>query len=498
MLPRLYDVEEFTSLIIDRVFPVAFTALTDDQPTIVALATPPGPSGVAIVRMSGSRAWEVAGSLMSKKSSQPWMPRQAHYVSLHHPETSVFLDDVILLPFQAPYSFTGEDVVELQCHGGHVMPQRIIAACLHMGATLATRGEFTRRAMLNNKLDLLQAEALLDVIHAEGEALVTASSHTLHHNGLGQRLRVLKQGIISIQADIVAAMDYPEEVEEPDRTALQDRLNTLFQKAEVYTQHSKRFRLMREGLKIAVLGQPNAGKSSLFNHLLMQERSIVTDIAGTTRDTVSERLNLAGVPVTLVDTAGLRDTEDVVERLGVARSLEAAQQADAILYLVDGEALGTSYTTSGTLTLNEKDVDSLAQLPPSIPVMKLLNKMDAVTNHPGEAFSTGLPEWHPISVVGGMGLHRVLEWLEARIHEGLGNETHQDATLYLNERQLLCLNAMQVHIAHAVETLKEVSFPLDMTTIPLTDALRELDYLLGEDTTELVLDDVFSRFCVGK
>jgi tRNA modification GTPase len=262
---------------------VAFTPLTHDLPTVVAQATPPGPSGVAIIRLSGTQAWRIASQLLPSPAKRPFAPRQACYISLHHPQTLLFLDDVILLPFQAPYSFTGEDVVELHCHGGYIIPQRVIEACLQAGAVLATRGEFTRRAMLNNKLNLLQAEALLDVIHAEGEALVTASSQTLHHNGLGQRLSLLKNAIIGVQADIVAAMDYPEEVEEPDRNELRQRLEAIHQQAEAYTQQSGRFRLMREGLKIAILGQPNAGKSSLFNHLLVQERSIVTDIAGTTR-----------------------------------------------------------------------------------------------------------------------------------------------------------------------------------------------------------------------
>jgi tRNA modification GTPase len=199
-----------------------------------------------------------------------------------------------------------------------------------------------------------------------------------------------------------------------------------------------------------------------------------------------------------VDTAGLRDTQDVVERLGVERSLEAARKADAIVYMVDAPHLVHSQPQAPSLALEEKDSRILSKLPVGVPVLKVLNKVDALSNEHRQSFAEALPEWRAISVKACIGLQGVLQWLEERIHQGLGNETQRDAALYLNERQLACLHAMQAHVAQAVETLGEAAFPLDMVTIPLTDALRELDSLLGEDTTELVLDDVFSRFCVGK
>jgi tRNA modification GTPase len=464
--------------------------VTHDAPTIVAQATASGPAGVAVIRLSGQQAWYIAERLFQGK---PLQKGRIAYGNVVDPQTQTLIDNVILLPFKAPHSFTGEDVIEIQCHGGTVIPQEIVRLCLKAGAMLAPKGEFTLRAFLNGKLNLAQAEAIADAIHAEGKALAQVAVQTLNANTLGKRIFQLRDVLIDIQANIVAAMDYPEEVDEPDRHALHETLDALVAQASAFTTQSKRYGLMRHGLKIALLGQPNAGKSSLFNALLSQERSIVTELAGTTRDIVTERLVVVGVPVTLVDTAGLRHAQDVVEQLGVERSVQASLEADALLYLVDASVLAPDFST-----LPAEDARLLSQLPEGTPLLKIINKVDTLNLEEQGRLATHFPDWQAVSVLSFHGVAGVLSWLESHVQAGLGNNTVQDAELCLNQRQLDCLHGMTTHVQHAQATLNTPSFPLDLVSIPLTDALRELDTLLGIDTSEAVLDEVFSRFCVGK
>jgi tRNA modification GTPase len=445
------------------------------------------------VRICGSQAWAVVKKLVSPEIYSRLAPGRLTYAALHHPEDQHFLDEAIILAFKAPHSFTGEDIIELQCHGGYVMPRLVLEACLQAGATLALRGEFTRRALLNGKLSLPQAEALLDVIHAEGEALVKASSNALHQDTLGQRLQHLRDGLIGIQADIVAAMDYPEEVDEPERAELQSRLDALNSQIQAYTLQASRFRIMRDGLKVALVGKPNAGKSSLFNYLLVQERSIVTDIAGTTRDVVTERIQINGIPVTFLDTAGLREADNVVERLGVERSLASIQEADVLLHLQDAAKLAEP---EDGLPPDYMGLEGLC--PPNTPMLHLLTKWDCVSTTIQHALRDVFPKALPLSIVSGEGIELLHAWLVQHINQGPEAITTEAARFYLNQRQVEAMMTMQAHIADAKQGLDQVNIPLDMISIPLSDALYTLDTLLGEDTTEAVLDDVFSRFCVGK
>jgi len=460
-----------------------------DAPTIAAIATARGAAGVAIIRISGPDAWIIARRLFN---GSPLQKGRIAYGNMCHPSTKRVIDDVIVLPFEAPHSFTGEDVIEIQCHGGDFMPARILNLCLAEGAILASKGEFTRRAFMNGRINLTQAEAVADIIHAEGEALANAATQTLSANTLGKQLSTVRETIIDIQADIVAAMDYPEEVDEPDREELVAKLSELVQNCQAYTRQSQRHALMRDGLKIAILGRPNAGKSSLFNALLAEDRSIVTDIAGTTRDVITERLTLAGVPVTLIDTAGIREADNTVESLGVERSLQMAHQADAILYLIDAESVVNQPT------IEAEDATILNHLPDLTPKRIYLNKVDKLSDDERSRLSSTFPHYYPCSLISSQGILPLYVWLEDEIKKGLGNQGREDAQFCLNQRQLNCLIAMEAELRFAIDALQDHVLPLDMLTIPLTDALRHLDGLLGIDTAEQVLDEVFSRFCVGK
>ena len=475
----------------------SYTPLTADEPTIVAQATPEGLSGVAVIRLSGTDAIEIADKIFSKPLATI-EPAKAIFGYVHAPnQPEVTIDQVLLLPFKAPASFTGEDVVEIHCHGGLAIPTQVLEACQQAGATFATGGAFTRRAFINGKLDLTQAESILDAIHAEGKQLSQFATQNLRHKTVAGYLTGLREAIIAIQCELVAAMDYPEEVEEPPREALQQRLQAVVEKANSLCETTAKSQWIREGLKIAILGQPNAGKSTLFNALLAQERSIVTPLAGTTRDTVSETLVLAGIAVKLVDTAGLRETTDMVEQLGVERSLEAAQLADCLLYLTDATIVGAN----GLLPEDAVLLTAVRGNQAEKPLLKLLTKQDVLKD---KTFTQPLQKtdgWQPLSVTSGEGLGAVLQWLESTIKSQLHQakqSNEQGVQLCLTNRQQGCLVAMAEHLEKAIETLAETAFPLDLTTIPLTDALRQLDDLLGIDTSEIVLDSVFSQFCVGK
>ncbi|MFM7389788.1 MAG: tRNA uridine-5-carboxymethylaminomethyl(34) synthesis GTPase MnmE [Vampirovibrionales bacterium] len=465
-----------------------------NEPTIVGLATALGPAGVAVLRVSGVQAWAIVDACFSRSLTQA-EPLKALFGYIQTVEGEA-LDQVLVLPFKAPASFTGEDVVEIHCHGGSYLPQALLNRVQEAGAVLAQRGEFSKRAVLNGKLDLTQAESILDMVHAEGEALASVALNNLKTQGLRQQLLALREPLMEVQANLIAAMDYPEEVEEPNRPQTVAQLQALRQTALAWAGSAQQHKVYSEGLKLAILGQPNAGKSSLFNALLANNRSIVTDIAGTTRDVVSERFTLHGLPMTLVDTAGIRQhTSDTVEQLGIKRSLQAGQEADVILYVVDATV---AWEHNG---LPPADATILNQLPPHTPKVLLLNKQDALNpSHLNELLHQ-LPQdvatpWLPLSLVMQHGMDALQQALKTTLQQATG--TLQESRLCLNQRQAQCMHAMAEHIALATDTFQTEAFPLDLATVPLSDALYELDKLLGMDTTEATLDVVFSRFCVGK
>ncbi len=449
--------------------------------TIAALATPRGTGGVAIIRISGPQSWSIAQALSDTKL--PWTPGKVSYGWIIDPRDQQPLDEVLILPFQGPHSFTGEDCVEIHCHGGLYLSKALLNLCLEQGAQAAVAGEFTRRAFLNGRIDLTQAESILDLIHAQGSALVKLSAHNLHQKSVSHLLQRYLLEIGSVQADLTASIDFPDEVDEPERTPLGQQLLEFAQQLKTQIDINQRHQVLRDGLEIAILGLPNAGKSSLFNALLASDRSIVTDIAGTTRDIIREPLSIQGIPVTLVDTAGLRETADQVESLGVERSWSAMETAEAIIYVYDG-----------TVGLSQYDLDLLAKIPQKIGLL-VQNKCDA-----SEALTppTSLPKSWPLvstSAKHGDGLQAILDWL-SDISEQLTPD--EDMAFLLSQRQIQALLQVHQDLQEAGETLLSDSLPLDLATVPLTHALLELQGLLGQDTTEMVLDTVFARFCVGK
>jgi tRNA modification GTPase len=449
--------------------------------TLAAIATPPGHGAIAIVRLSGKDAWRIAGQLVrTRRPPQHWRPGQCVHGWVEG------LDEVLVLPFAGPRSATGEDVIEIHTHGSPWVCRRVLDLCLQHGARLAEPGEYTRRAFLLGKMDLSQAESVLDLICAQGDAMAEAATANLRYRTFGRHVETLQTALRQLQAQVVASIDFPDEVDEPPRQTLAQTLAQLRQQVAALLAASRRSQWVRQGCPVAVLGRPNAGKSSLFNALLTADRAIVSEIPGTTRDVLTEVLVLAGVPITLLDTAGIRPTAERIEQLGIARSWEAARHAALILYLLDV----TTCMVDGQLP--EEDSRLLAELPADVPVLRLANKIDLP--HP----AGGVPDgWLPVSMHTGAGMTQVLGWLEAQVGQVLQAEWAQ-AQWVLTQRQLHCLEALATHLDEASHISQQPSLPLDVLSVPVSDALRVLGQLLGQDATEAVLTEVFQQFCVGK
>ncbi len=446
-----------------------------DETTIAAIATARGEAGIAVIRLSGRQAWEMAWELFSRKNIVFQAGRFYHgWIT----DDGDIVDEVILLMFKGPKSYTGEDVVEIHCHGGDAVTHKILSLCLRQGARLAMPGEFTKRAFLNGKMDLTQAESVIDLISSRSERLMNQASNNLKNRSLGQYIDQITGPIMDLQAQIVASIDFPDEVDEPDRQTVAQRLQVCLEQVSRLKASAQRNRLLREGLKVALLGMPNSGKSSLFNMLLSAERSIVTEQAGTTRDMVTESLEIDGILLTLIDTAGIRETRQSIEMMGIERSWKAASEAHVVLYLID--------TSVGMLRY---DHQILSKLDPESTII-VGNKCDLP---PGQKTN---PAWITISVRTGDGLDELIEALRQKIRRYSHEET--GLTLALNHRQIACCQGIEECLFQALQTAMNPSMPIDMITVPITDALRKVDELLGRNTTEDVLTSVFQQFCVGK
>ncbi|MCL0093480.1 tRNA uridine-5-carboxymethylaminomethyl(34) synthesis GTPase MnmE [Dehalococcoidia bacterium] len=443
------------------------------QDTIAAISTPIGEGGIGIVRLSGENACSIAARLFDKGL----LDRRLVYGHIFDPETSEAVDEVLVAYMAAPHTYTREDIVEINCHGGIVPLQRILGLTLKLGARLAEPGEFTLRAFLNSRIDLSQAESVLDIVRAR-----TQSSLRLAVEGLGGRLsrqiRSIRNELLSVLAYLTARIDFPEdEIEEQD--ALRPikkahlELDELIEGADAGIVY-------RQGVRTAIVGRPNVGKSSLLNRLLRESRAIVTPIPGTTRDTLEEVVNLKGVPFVLTDTAGITHSEDVIETLGVERSRKAVEQSSLVLLVTDaGEPL------------NAADFE-IIELLDGRTVLVVANKCDL----PAQADLSSLP-WPIVrtSALTGEGMS-ALEERMADIALG-GKVVSPDAFLVTNIRHKEALGRAAQHLRQAEESL-EANMPDDFVTIDLTAALDALGEITGETVSEELLDMIFSRFCIGK
>lgn len=452
--------------------------------TIAAIATAivPQQGSVGIVRVSGSAALKIAETLFRAPGRQIWESHRILYGHIRRPKTQELVDEALLLIMKAPRSFTREDVVEFHCHGGIMAVQEVLQLCLEHGARLAGPGEFSLRAFLNGRLDLTQAESISDLVGAKSPAAAQSALAGLQGK-LAQPIRKLRATCLDVLAEIEARIDFEEDLPPLDEAKTCLEINHILAELSTILATADRGELLRSGLKVAIVGRPNVGKSSLLNAWSRSDRAIVTDLPGTTRDVVESQLVVGGIPVQVLDTAGIRETEDKVEKIGVERSRAAAKQADLVLLTIDAESGWT-----------EEDSEIYEQVKHRQLII-IINKIDLVKTIPELPFPS---EIHPI-VAAAAALDRGIADLETAILDAVsgGNLQAANSDLAINQRQAAALTRAKISLEQCTDTISN-KLPLDFWTIDLRGAIQALGEVTGEEVTESVLDRIFSRFCIGK
>lgn len=449
--------------------------------TIAAIATPIGSGAIGVVRISGPAALEVAGRVFVPDPTD-LLPNTARHGRLSRP-TGEALDDAVITVFRAPHSYTGDDVVEISCHGGLSTVKSALEAVLDAGARLANPGEFTQRAFLNGKMDLAQAEAVNDLIRARTDAARRIALRQLEGD-LSRRVSEIDKRVLGVIAAIEAAIDFPDDVLEPDTAWLEDEITQACDEIEKLLATFGRGRIYREGLRVVIAGRVNVGKSSLLNALLRHARAIVTPIPGTTRDLIEESLEIEGIPIVAIDTAGLRATDDPVESIGVELTRRSIESADVILLVIDA--------TEG---LHDEDRSLLAETKGRAVVL-VANKADLVTPspHPYPPEGTEGAPTVMTSALTGQGI----EELEAKIAEIAGAVCGgSEGAVVSNLRHHQALKTAYQSLTDALATLAE-SQPIDLLSGDLAAARASLGLITGETAAEDLLDRIFAEFCIGK
>jgi tRNA modification GTPase len=454
--------------------------------TIAAIATAvvPQQGSVGIVRVSGSQAIAIAETLFHSPGRQVWETHRILYGYIRHPQTQQLVDEALLLIMKAPRSYTREDVVEFHCHGGIMAVQQVLQLCLENGARLAQPGEFTLRAFLNGRLDLTQAESIADLVGARSPQAAQTALVGLQGK-LAHPIRQLRANCLNILAEIEARIDFEEDLPPLDDKGIISEIENIAAEINKLLATKDKGELLRTGLKVAIVGRPNVGKSSLLNAWSQSDRAIVTDLPGTTRDVVESQLIVGGIPVQVLDTAGIRETVDQVEKIGVERSRRAANAADLVLLTIDASAGWT-----------EGDREIYAQVQHR-PLILVINKIDLVQTR----FIASWEYPHQINqvVTTIAAQNQGIDTLEKAILEIIQTEKIQaaDIDLAINQRQAAALIQAKISLEQVQATIAE-KLPLDFWTIDLRGAIHALGEITGEEVTESVLDRIFSKFCIGK
>ena len=442
--------------------------LRDEFDTTAAISTPLGTGGVGVIRISGDDAFNIIEKIFSNPKFEP---RKFNHGWIKDGETKI--DEVIVLPFFAPNSYTGENVVEIQSHGGINVVRNILNLVLKNGARLAERGEFTKRAFLNKRMDLSQAESVADIIHSKTSDFAKVSMKNLS-GVLKEKINEIRNNIFEVLSRITAGIDFPEDVREPEYDWLIEKFENIIFQIESVLSGAKTSNIFREGVSVAIIGKPNVGKSSLFNALLSLDRAIVTDIAGTTRDVLRETLDL-GIPVTLVDTAGIREDDDVskVEKIGIEYSKQSLDEADLVLFVYDASK-----------GMDGEDREVLELLKDKKYIL-IANKADLIDEQSDKAVY--------ISAKTGMGISE----LKSKLAKQVCDVEPETLDFVTNTRQQVCLERAKQSLDQALlaSKLNELQ---DLISIDVKSAILALDELTGELITDDILDNIFEHFCIGK
>lgn len=454
--------------------------------TIAAIATALGEGSVGMIRVSGPDSVQIADSIFkSKKRLQEAETHTLHYGHIVDPGSEDVVDEVLVALMRSPRSYTKEDVVEIHCHGGIVVVQRVLQIVLAAGARLAEPGEFTKRAFLNGRIDLSQAEAVIDLIRSKTDSSMKLALKQVE-GYLGNKIRKLRQKLIELLAHIEVTIDYPEhDVEEVAVRHILKQGTEAVEEISEMLEGARTGRILREGIRTVIIGKPNVGKSSLLNALSKTDRAIVTDIPGTTRDILEEQISVRGIPLQIVDTAGIRETEDVVERIGVERSRSALEDADLVLFMLDASR-----------ELADTDRDLLRHVKGK-PALILLNKLDL----PRKISADSIRELASgaliieMSVKEGQGIARLEQEVERMFLSG-GIEG-KEAAYVSNARHIALLEKSKRQLEEAIQSA-ESGMTLDLVAVEIRDAWETLGEVIGEAVGEDLLDQIFSQFCLGK
>lgn len=456
--------------------------------TISAIATPQGEGGIGVIRISGEHALKTAGRVFRAANGKPLVMAGSHHAVYGHivDEKGQIIDECLALIMLAPHSYTVEDVVELQCHGGLMTLRKTLELTWQAGARPAERGEFTKRAFLNGRLDLSEAQAVMDIIKARTETSLTmAAGHLTGH--FSKLIKEMRHDILGMIAHIEAAIDFPEEeVDDVLTYDIQKNVVELRNKIASLLKTAHAGRILRDGLLTAIIGKPNVGKSSLLNSLLREERAIVTEIPGTTRDSIEEYANVGGIPLRIIDTAGIRATDDVVERIGVEKARSYVREASLILALFDASR-----------PLDEEDAEIL-KLVKGRDAILLLNKDDLTPVVTPDTLHERVKKEVPVITISTRtkdGLEALTQEITKKVYAG--TQAGEEGSFVTDARQAEVLRQADEHLAAAIRTI-EADMGLDFISIDLRSAWEKLGELTGETVGEDIINEIFSKFCIGK
>ena len=456
--------------------------------TSAAISTAMGEGGIGIVRMSGPQCFAILEKIFVPKQAQSIEDIAGYtmkYGKIVHPGTTKVIDEVLVSYFKSPKSYTTEDMCEINSHGGIMVLKMVLEACLQAGASLAEPGEFTKRAFLNGRMDLSQAESIIDLIQAKSEKEAQASTQQLEGQ-LSQKIRGIQGILLDLMADIEASIDYPEyDIEEVTNPEMARKLEDVSQSLNQLEKSFETGKILKEGIKTVIVGRPNAGKSSLLNAILHEERAIVSDIAGTTRDTIEEMITIRGIPLKLIDTAGIRKTEDEIEKIGVERALKLMKEAELVIHIMDG-----------TEALTAEDSTILSQIQDKNAII-LLNKMDQ-----GDI---GLENEALLQKT-----KKKIIKISAKLGDGM-EEMYQEITKMFQLEQLqsdsevIITNIRHKNLIHRAEEASEKAkraiwenMPVDLIAVEIKEILEALGEITGDQVSDDIINEIFHKFCLGK